>query len=375
MSNISHIILYVFLFFVFYSFILKKQNYINKNYIYVVIIPILIYSLVVGMRYGWGPDYLWYKFRFEHPLDYEDEDLGFRLFNMFIAKLGFNHVGVFISYSLVFISSGFILLRSYNENKYMIFLFLLATLSFHTTAIRQAFAHSFVFLYIYYLNKQKWLYLIPCVFFQISIHGATILTTFYITAFYFFTKKPLNCKYVIILYILLSLFSIQLSGFVSSYITDIVTSLGFIDNKFSGYIDNSDRWFGSDAIDEERIQSTMGFIMSVLYYSSSIYIGAIALKYKPKFSIIYIYNASVVGFIIFRLFLLFEILKRIAIPLEMLYFIPTGYAFYFFKYYRKLLSPKEKMYYSASIYIIVIYYIMYYGRFILLSPERIFIWN
>lgn len=381
MSSLSHILLYLLLFFIFYKITTKKQKYINRHFWHIAFIPILFFTLIIGLRYGWGPDYLWYKFRFEYPFVYADEDIGFRSFNLLLSYLGFNYVGAYLSYSLFFVVSGFVLLRSYYENKYMLFLFLLTTLFFHTTAIRQAFAHSFVFLYIYFLNKRQWKLLIPCLLVQVSIHGASILTSFYVTFFYFLLEKPFNVdkpfnyKYSLVLYISLSLMSVTLSSYISMIVTEGLGMIGGLDNKFQGYIENSDRWFGEEAIDEERIQSTFGFLTSLIYYSSSIYIGYIALKYKPKKNVLYMYNASVVSFILFRLFLLFEILKRMVIPLEMLCFIPTGYALYFYKNCRSLLTKKERKYCTLSVIAIVVYYILFFGRFIFLSPGRLFVWD
>lgn len=80
------------------------------------LLPIILYVITVGCRYGWGNDYLWYKFRIENPNAYAEEEIGFKLINLLFKWLGINYVGVYMIYSFIFILSGLILIKDYKAN-------------------------------------------------------------------------------------------------------------------------------------------------------------------------------------------------------------------------------------------------------------------
>lgn len=376
MSNLSHIILISLLYYVFYLLSKFKQNTINRNYYSYCFPLIFLYSTILGLRYNWGLDYLWYKDRFEFPHLYDNEDFGFQNLNIFLNDLGFNYIGAFIFYSFLFILCAFILIKNYKENKYMFVFFVTATLIFSTSAIRQALAHSFLFLIIYFIDKRKWILIPVMLYLMYSIHPASLLTAIaVIFSFLFLSKQTIPPTISVPLYVIISLSSTYLSLKVSSIFDQIIPMIGFMGNKFDSYFLNSEKWFGESAIDPERIQSVPALILSILFNSATIYIGYISLKYKPDKNIIYIYNLTIIGIFLFRLFLFFEILKRIAIPIQMLYFIPLGYSFSFFFKNIKAVTKKEKKFFTYSIAIVILYLVLYHGRFILLSPECIYIWN
>ena len=99
MSEIDHLILFSYLFFVFIEISKYSQNYVNLHFWKWASVPIISYVLIIGMRYGWGADYLWYKYRFEHPDYYGNESPGFYTLNKIMRGLGFNYVMAYITYS------------------------------------------------------------------------------------------------------------------------------------------------------------------------------------------------------------------------------------------------------------------------------------
>lgn len=374
MSNIDHILLFSILFFVFYCTTNLKQKVINKHFWKIALIPIILYSIILGCRYGWGNDYPWYKYRFEHPYGYEEEDFGFRLLNLFIHELGCNYVGAFIIYSLIFIVGACILIKGYKENKYMLALFLPATLIFSTFAIRQAIAHAFVFIGLYFLHKKKWYSFIFFTLITYSIHPSAIITLLICTCIYFLFNKPLKYEVTIPIYIIATLFSNYFNEQITYIISNLIPFISF-DNKFQSYIDQSDYWFSSDAINEEWKQGPITLIISMCFHIAIIYTGYISLKYRPNTKVIYLYNSTILGFIIFRLTFYFEILRRIANPFVLLYFIPLGYSLYIFSHDWRLYKKREIYLCKICHICIISYLILYFGRFILQSPNYIFYWE
>ena len=386
MSNTDHLILYLCL---FISFIIwgKYVDTIKNDVKYwmFALIPILLYSFITGSRYKWGPDYLSYKYRLQYALKFPEEQLGFRWLNQTIKLLDIDYVGGFIVYSLIFMTSAFVLIHSYKKVSSSMYYFVIpATLIFATSAIRQGLALSFVFLALHFLNKKQWLGIVLCVLIGSSIHTATLITFTFIGAGYLFLNKNLiSWKITIPLYLFFTFFYNPSSiGFISGYLSKYI----ILDNSFQGYIDNSDDWFGKDAAKDIYEQSFFASVTSSLFYISIIYLGYVALKFKLHAKIIFIYNLLVIGIILYRVVFTFEILRRIAEPLVMLYFIVLGYAFFIIynvkikKQYQDLIDKNNsynKLFPNYKIFMtfIIFYLVLFFGRFIFLNPTAIFYWN
>lgn len=373
MSILDHIFLYTILFSMFFFATRISQQFINKHYWKVVSILIIFYSLILGSRYGWGNDYLWYKFRFEHPFAYKEENVGFRTLNIILAEIGLNYIGAYIFYSFIYITTAYILIKDYKENKYMLALFLPATLLQSTFTIRQSVAHSFIFLALHFLNHKKWIFLVLYLAITYSIHPGALLLIIPIFLFFLFYKKIISWKISIPIYITASLFTSFFTKKIIQVFTHFLPTL-VLENKFDSYLQN-DAWYNEDAIRETWMQSTLTLTLSMIFHIGIIYIGYISLKYRPKETILYFYNTVVIGMIITRFFWTFEIFRRISEPLIMLYFIPLGYSFYFLNHKIKCLSHKEKIISVISIIGMISYLLLYFGRFILQSPKYIFFWN
>ena len=374
MSNIDHLFLFSLLFMVFFLFTRCKQKFLNEYFWKITIIPILLYSFILGCRYGWGNDYLFYKYRFENPYGYADEDEGYRLLNLFLNDIGCNYVGAFVAYSLIFIVSAFIWIKDYKENRYMLALFLPATLIFSTFPIRQAVAHSFVFLAFHFLNKKRWLLYFLMIICMYSIHASSVITVFLCSVLFLIGRKVISWKISIPIYVIITLAADIFSSHFFDLFSNLLPYISF-ENKFQSYIDSPDRWFGADSVNEGWKQGTVTLVLSMLFHISIIYIGYISLKYRPKVEVAYLYNSMLVGFLLLRLFFTVELLRRIANPFIMLYFIPLGYAFAFLNSNIKRLGRQESFLCKVSIFFIIVYLLLYWGRFILQSPDYIFFWN
>jgi len=383
MSIIDHIFLFtvLFLFFILWGILFYDTK--NKvDYWLLALMPIILYSFIVGSRYGWGVDYLHYKEKFQFTFTDTGEQVGFRLLNQFISMLGLNYVGAFITYSLIFITCAFILIRSYGQySKYMYAFLIPATLMFSTAIIRQAIGLSFVFLGIYFLDKKKWIGVAISVLIAASIHLVSLVVVAGIGFTYLLFKKPISWKILVPGYIFFTFFyNMQFTAGLAKYLQMIN-----LQNQFQQYINNAESSFGVDAIRSVTYtQSTSALILSVLFHVSIIYLGYLSLKSVPNRRITYIFNAMAIGLLFFRAVFQFELLRRFAIPLEMLYFIVLGYTVYVFSY--KVIRETNEGYatgsinftgiqYAVGFLFIISYLILYFGRFIFLNPNAMFFWN
>ncbi len=378
MSILDHIVLYIILFSIFFIVTRLSQSTINKNYWTITSILIILYSIIVGCRYGWGVDYFWYKQRIEEPYFYVDEDFGFRWINLFFKDLGIGYVGVYIVYSLVFIVGAYILLRHYKQNKYMLALFLPATLLLSTFTIRQSFAQSFVFVALYLLIKKKWVGMLVMLFITYSIHPAALLIFIICGGFYLLsgvTNKLPPLLFTIALYVFASVYVDFFNKYITTYSSIVTSYISLGSSKFQSYLNNSVMWFGEEGQKDHWRQGNLTLILSMVFDVSIIYLGNIALKYKQSRPVLCMYYSTVFGLIFTRIFFLFGSIRRIMATIGSFYFIPLGYAILFVTTSFSDLTQKEKVFSVLSLLGIIIYLILYFGRFILQSPGCMFFWN
>ena len=254
-------------------------------------------------------------------------------------------------------------------------LFVLATLWFSSYCIRQSFAHVFVYLALYFLNKRKYiwvLFLVPIVF---SIHSAAILTLVVCLIIYLLFKYPFNYKIVIIIYCVFVIISMKIIEIISMHAPEYFALISFGGDTVTHYTEQSERWFGEGAVREDNIQSNFAYILTALYVISIIYMGGISLKYSYDKNVTYMYNVTILGFVLHRIFILFELLSRISGPLSYMYFIPVGYSFAFYKRQHKTLTSMECFLFRISIFVFSIYMVLYHGRFLLMPELSGFVWN
>lgn len=380
MSTFDHIFFFTLLFSVFFTITRADQRNLNKNHWNYLLLPILLYVIIIGCRYGWGNDYFWYKFRIENPNAYDEEEIGFKIINLFFKWIGINYVGVYMIYSFIFILLGLILIRDYKANKYMIALFLPATLILETFTIRQSLSTSFIFLTLHFLYKNKWKHATLSTCISLLIHGGNIIILIPILAALFISKyysqKLLPWKITIPIYILFALAAEIFNKYAFMGINDIISSIS-LDNRYQSYIDNSAFWFSQEGSESKYEQGTLTLILSMLFHISIIYLcyNYIQKSSRKTNHITYLYNCIVISLLLLRLFFTYEILRRIAETIFQFYFIPLGYSLYMYFHTNIIKQQFTKIFCNISVSCIIIYMILFYGRFILQSPSYKFVWN
>lgn len=378
-SNIDFIFLYTILFGAFASIAFTKQRFIDKNYWSYLSIFIILFTLIVGLRYGWGNDYLSYKYRIEHPA--EDEDVFYGLTNKILREVGFNYITTYMLYAFLLITGAFKLIRCYPDNRYMLALFLPAMFFIGTSTIRQGFATSFLLFAIAFLYKKKWIEAFVATFLSVNIHTAILIPILLFIGFYALTfvwKKPLPWKIVLPLYIVCAFNTDTVSTW---FVGNFENSFDWLSNfgKFESYSDKSSYWFGEEGLNSIYEQSTFALVLSILFHSAYIYIGYKALALSSignvHRNVLYLYNTTIIGLFVFRIGMLLEIIHRIGDTLFAFYFIPLGFALSTYNNKWQSLKKKERKRFTFALVLIMCYIILYYGRFIIMSPGYMFVWN
>ena len=376
MSIIEHIILFSLLFGVYAFWGKNNANKSGAAFWRAAVVPILLYVLITGSRYGWGNDYFWYWAQFEN-IEFITDQKAFKWLNQFLNFIGFNYVGAFMVYALIFIICAFVFIRSFGtQSKYMYCFLIPAALYISTNTIRQGVGTSFIFLALVFLQNKKWIYLCIAAITAYYIHSATIITLFILLGSCFFIKKPIHYAISIPLFLF---FTFLYNPGYTAYIADFLEKYVSFDSKFQGYIDNSDAWFGEDAMNTQGYgHGIFSLFFSSLFYISILYLGYQALKIRDDKKIVYIFNVVVAGEIFINAVILFPMLGRMVSALKMFYFVPVGYIFYVYftdcQQFENHHAFRLKKQFSMGIIFILADILRYWGRFILLNPRADFFW-
>lgn len=377
MSSLEHIFLYLVLFTAFYIFARNSRKYITTfHFIISSIIPILVFILVEGSRYGRGNDYLPYKYRYEHLSFLDEPQILFYGLMKLLHELNLTYIGAFRVYALIFIIGVIYFIRKSfppKEAQWMYLFAIFALLLKMEFMIRQYIAMPFIFCFIHFIFEKKWLQAILCLAIANGIHSGTLFGVPFILTSYFLVKKMIHYKYCII--ILFLVYYIIPNGIFTNLATQSLEILHLdtilASDHFSHYIDDSDRWLGEESYLAASQQSFLTTTLQFLFEASVIIVGYYALKIHPNQKVLSLYNLAILGFILCRLFHGFEIFNRMFDQLSIYWFIPVGYAF---SVYFKPIKRKNHIYKLCTI-TLTLYLILYWGRYIFLQPDALFYWN
>lgn len=377
MSNIDHIVLFSFLFWLFFQISRMPQAKLKKDYWQVLSPLVFSYILIVGLRYGWGNDWWGYRASYNIPALEKKGEKGFIIINWLLQSIGADYTIATVVYTIIFLFGSLFFIKGYHNNKYMLALFLPATLLFNTAMIRQAIAFAFMFIALRFLNEKNYKCAILFGFIMLNIHGSTAMFAGIVIGFYFLQniyKKPLPIKVTIPLYLVCVLFDQTVGHYIGSNLSVFMSTLDVSDN-FKGYTEHADSWFGIDALNEAYRQSIPALILNTLSDIGMFCIGYFVLSKYPNKKVTYLYNTSTVGAIIFRAGLQMELLHRMGQSLQLFYFIPLGYAFYILYSSKINLGTHKNLICRISTIFFLVFTILYYSRFILLNPRGSFVWN
>lgn len=377
MSSFDHIILYSLLFFVFFLFAKKgKEN--GRNFVLYATLAILSFTIIEGLRYGRGPDYLSYKYRFEHISPSDEPQKGFLWLMQLLNFLGFNYIGLFMTYALIFIAGMLLFIRKTFPKEYtcwMFFCILLCTLAKSENLIRQYLAMPFVFFAITNLLRRKWCYVFVFVIIANSIHSGVMFLFFcFLIAYLVYQKKEFILSYKLSIPFLFIAYYIIPQGLLNDTFISILSGFDMdsvlATDHFQHYIEDSDRWLGADSFLEAAEQTPLTKTLQFIFDASILISGYITLKKHPDKNIAIFYNLVAVGFFFERLFFGFEIFQRMTGQLYILWFVVIGYVLSNLELDKKL-QKGTRIY----MYAIACYQVMYWGRFVFFYPDSLFVWS
>lgn len=353
-------------------------------------LAIISFSVVEGVRYGRGIDYMHYIDVYKYNL--EENQVVFTIFNKFLKSLGVLPEYAFFFYALFFILGAMLLLKSMRMYSMYVFpCFLISVISYHEAFVRQFFAISFVLVYIYVINFARnnynrmiaFVILVLAFIIAYSIHSVSAVTILGITVIFFGVKKAFPWQLTIPALIIGKFFLASFFDWnaLTPFFNIIASSS---DTKFSWYAENSFAIFSDEAADSLytrnfiiQILETFG-CMSVFYLGNKIcnMINNTSFAYfsqnnADEYGHLYttLFNTFVLGTLVLESFYNLEIARRIAYGWSIFCFVPISLILFYRKY---VFLEKIDKYLMLGIS----YWLWEYIRFLFVFEKKpLFLWD
>ena len=113
MSNIDHIVLFSFLFWLFFQISRMPQAKLKKNYWQVLSPLVFSYILIVGLRYGWGNDWWGYRASYNIPALEKKGEKGFTIINWLLQSIGADYTIATVVYTIIFLFGSLFFIKGY----------------------------------------------------------------------------------------------------------------------------------------------------------------------------------------------------------------------------------------------------------------------
>ncbi len=228
----------------------------------------LCYSLIQGLRYARGVDYMHYKFDMEGHWFVDNYEVGYRFIVIFLSQwLHLPYWGCFICYSALLIFAVLLVLKRIPQMAvWGLPMFFLITGTASENLIRQYLAISFIiYAYYFFLCKKNicmWFMLVFSFFIHVSAIYPVILFVFFAyVKFKTKIQKP---------WIYMGVYSLLFLFWNVSYLSIVPHLLDYVpffdSSNMQGYIEYSDYWFTS----ESSLSETLGKNLDLSFAHNSL---------------------------------------------------------------------------------------------------------
>ena len=310
--------------------ILRKCSYqsIANNSLKPIILGILIYSIIFGLRYGVGTDHLSYL---EDYINYSkgdvnNKELGFSLFTGLLAN---NSIPFWIYFAIISFVPLFLVYKSEENNKYVfpylafIFIFDCIWLTYNN-GLRQVIALSLFIYSIKYISSNKTLAYYIIIMIAISFHTSAALLLIIYPLKKILSKQWISNVYIQIVIIIIAAIIGQMN-LIKEYV-DLFDKI----LEFTGYsVYSTDEYYRQMVVKENIERIGIGYIVILLinlfniYYSKQIKTSIAS----DKFTIIY--NLYFCGCIAFYIFNSSLIISRMNMYFYGFSFMISAYSLYY----------------------------------------------
>lgn len=295
-----YFLLFILLYFLFVSIILRKSIYLTPIILFLVMAFI---TIMMGFRYDVGIDYLNYYLKFLYRWDEFESDPSYTVINYVVTKLGLEFylvtlISIFITHLFIYIY-----IVRYNFSPPLAILALTiytaSNLFLYANGMRQGIAVSIVLFASIYVYKKKLLPFILLILLASTFHFSAI----FMLVLYFIRFRIDFWKYLLLIFI--------------SYLLVATGAINLILKEVTVYIPRYDFYAATELLDADKDSIlALGVLLKVIISLVLIYF------YKGKYNIIIVYyqigvilNVLSIGtFMIGRLGYYFYIFDMVAIP-------------------------------------------------------------
>lgn len=271
---------------------LKEKTFFRWN----IIIPMLIFSIIFGMRWDVGWDHIPYLYAYIYD-DVERFEFGFRFITELFQKANIHYVLYFTLWSFLQI---FFFQLSFKNEYYLfpfltLFIFTQSEVGFWINGIRQALAMCIILYSITYINKRKPIYYILFAIIAILFHRSAIVVVIMLYPMLvngkFFFKK-ISLQYILLIVAFIG------HSYIYNY-GDLIEKVLDLYNELIGFT-GTDIAYKSEQMMENETNSRIGFV-----YIIRLMEVILIIRYSNKMRIFYnsrwfniIYNLFFIGIIL-----------------------------------------------------------------------------
>lgn len=356
-------------FFMFIGGNLMKKSKNRRQYWTAAIIPILAFTLNMGLRWGRGPDYntgynVFIKIAndLQNAEDYEP-----------IWKLSINFFyyivdsyQLFVAFCSFFLIYSFVYLSRNHKEVLSISLPIFAFLVFPSeNLIRWFYAFSFILIGLYHLEKAEWTKYLLFAGLGFITHYASIIVSFpFLVIFMFFKNKILLKPWIsIILFICLFLFFKETDLL---FLAPLLTSFE-IGGNLSDYQQNIDATLTNSFGDYSGALTGTSLITTPLL----LYLGYKLIAYRRN--LIPFYNIMVIGQVTMAAFVQIQMLYRISLLFSIFEYIMISYITIDMILYK---SCKIKFYKLLSLLLVIVFLrSMFVQPFVKEANQTYYVWD
>lgn len=331
--------IYFFLLLMMVGFAIYKAKSINlrneKYWNYKTIIPIVIASLILGMRYDVGVDYLNYLEYFNASYQYgfielERLEIGF----LYLIKV-LNYINAHFSFlfifsaliTLVFLYKGIKPLNKFLP--YLIFYYFTCGLIFHSNnIIRHMIAFSILIYALEFIKEKQFVRYVIAIALAAAFHKSILI----FLPFYFILNRDIF-KNLIFQYISLIVFAFlgtQIFELLLNYFSGLFTYLGY-----THYLENADQYIRINNLNSRTGFGLLNFGVLIINLVIVYYSVEIKKTYKDSNIVLY-YNLFIIGQLLFSLVVGNLIFERLVYHFYFFRFIIYAIATYYFLHYKPI---------------------------------------
>lgn len=227
-------------------------------------IPMLVYSILLGLRYDYSFDWGQYKNTFEYLqrglLFRDDTEKGYLFINRCLSLCGFNFYSIFILEAIIYVTSYYYLFK--DNRKYLLFVMPIVYMAQYSNCLnisRQFFAMSVLFIAYRNLLEGK-----QIVYFILGLIACSIHSSAYIWLIVFYFLKHLNVIRINIKYIFIAyLISIIIITYYKTMLYDILSSMTVLISSKSHYEDGQ-------IMDAKYLRDDMQFSLLLVHFVRTI---------------------------------------------------------------------------------------------------------